>query len=70
MQSAFGDEEFRSKFPEFDGWDEKLVDTIRRQEVDLNATLKDCGISTAEELKTITVPSAEGRAIIIEEAPE
>ncbi len=58
MQSAFGDEEFKSKFPEFDGWDKKIVDTIARQEVDVNAALKSCGLSSAEELKTITVQPA------------
>ncbi len=66
MQSAFGDEEFKSKFPEFDGWDKKIVDTIARQEVDLNETLKSCGLSSAEELKDVTLQPMEPA----KEAPE
>ena len=57
MQSAFGDEEFKRKFPEFEGWDQKIVDTIRRQEVDLSEALKGCGLSSAEELDTIAHPA-------------
>ena len=58
MQASLGSEDFKSKFPEFEGWDQKIVDTIQRQEVNLSEALKNCSLSSAVELGTITVQPA------------
>lgn len=74
MQSSLGTESFKAKFPQFDGWDQKLVDTISSQEAELGETLKGCGLASAEELTEIRV---KAHAVIEpvqvnseEEAPE
>lgn len=48
MKSAFGDEEFQKKFPEFENWDTKIMDTIARQEIDLKEALGKCGLTEPE----------------------
>ncbi len=50
MQTSLGSEDFKSKFPEFEGWDETIVRTIKSQEADLSEALKDCNLSSVEEL--------------------
>jgi hypothetical protein len=42
MQTNLGSEEFKSKFPEFAGWDETILKTIKIQEADLSEALKNC----------------------------
>ena len=69
MQTSLGSEDFKSKFPQFEGWEQKLVNTIQAQEAELGDALKDCGLASVEELNTISVQPAQVTEVEEESEP-
>jgi len=65
LQSAFGDGKFQEKFPDLVGLDDKIVETISRQELELKQSLESCGLANPTD-STITVQPKVVRVVNVE----
>ena len=59
LQSALGDEAFKSRFPELEGLDEKLTTRISEQDISLKEAMGRCGLLPVEKAGEESTPREE-----------
>lgn len=61
LQSALGNETFKSSFPELEGLTDKITERIAEQDISLKEALGRCGLAPTEEVETeTTIEEEEG----------